>query len=322
MRVLVLLSLIFLSCAQRGEKVYVILKRGESLDVFLNKLKGEGVIKNPTILKILLRFSGIDKALKPGRYVFYKNQNEISAFISIKKGPEMSYVKFTIKEGDAIRDMVKSVKDLDLDPVKIMRLSRDTIFISYLSQRYNFPFLKGKRSLEGFLYPDTYFLDYGITEEEFFLPPLRRFKEVWDSLDVENKAENVGLTPYGVLILASIVEKEAVLEYEKPLIASVFLNRLKRGMPLAADPTIKYILENPPKILSYKHTTIESPYNTYKYPGLPPTPVCSPSASTIYYVLNPTKTDYLYFSSKDGTEHYFAKTYKEHLRNVKRMELR
>ncbi len=322
MRTSVLLSLIFLSCAQRGEKVYVILKRGESVDVFLNKLKREGVVRNPTILKILLKFSGIDKALKPGRYEFYKNQNEISVFMSIKKGPERSYVKFTIREGDAIRDMVKNVENLGLDPVKIIRLSKDTLFISYLSQRYNFSFLKGKKSLEGFLYPDTYFLDYGITEGEFFLPPLRRFKKIWDSLDVENKAKDVGLTPYEVLILASVVEKEAVLEYEKPLIASVFLNRLKRGMPLAADPTIKYILENPPKILPYKLTTIDSPYNTYKYPGLPPTPICSPSASTINYVLNPAKTNYLYFSSKDGIKHYFAKTYKEHLQNVKKMELR
>lgn len=322
MKVLILIPLIFLSCTQRGDRVYVILKRGESVDVFLNKLKEKGVIKNPTILKILLRFSGIDKTLKPGRYIFYTNQNEISVFMSVKMGPERSHFKFTIKEGDAIRDIVKNIKKLGLDPVKIIRLSKDTLFISYLSQRYNFSFLRGKKSLEGFLYPDTYFLDYGITEEEFFLPPLRRFKEVWDSLNIEDKAEKVGLTPYEVLILASIVEKEAVLEYEKPLIASVFLNRLKRSMPLAADPTIKYILENPPKILPYKLTMIDSPYNTYKYPGLPPTPICSPSASTINSVLNPAKTNYLYFSSKDGMKHYFARTYKEHLRNVKKMRLR
>lgn len=322
MMVLIFLSLIFLSCGQKGEKVYVILKRGENADVFINKLKDEGVIKNPYILKILLRLSRIDKSLKPGRYEFYRKQNELSAFMSIRKGPEISYFKFTIKEGNAIRDIVKNVEGLGLDPLKIVKLSKDTLFISYLSRQYNFPFLKGKISLEGFLYPDTYFLDYGITEEEFFLPPLRRFKRVWDSLDVENRAKDVNLTPYEVLILASIVEKEAVLEYEKPLIASVFLNRLKRGMPLAADPTIKYILENPPKILPYQLTTIDSPYNTYKYPGLPPTPICSPSASSISAVLNPANTDYLYFSSKDGVRHYFARTYKEHLRNVEKMELR
>ncbi len=311
---------LFLCCSSPKYEVSVVFKRGESVSEFVERLKEEGVISKPFILKVLLRFSGMDRYIKPGRYVFKIGGGEFHALTVIKKGPEKSFFKLTIKEGESIKDIADKLDSLELDKVRFISLSKDTLFIEYLSK--DFPFLKGKSSLEGFLYPNTYYIDYGSKEEEIFSKPLELFKRVWDSLRVEDRAKNVGLEPYEVLILASIVEKEAVIEEEKPIIASVFLNRLKRNMPLAADPTIKYILKNPPKILPLSLTRINSPYNTYIHPGLPPTPICSPSASSIEAVLNPAKTDYLYFASEDGVRHRFARTYREHLMNVRRMKLR
>lgn len=310
---------LLVGCSSSNNEVSVVFKKGESVSEFVEKLKEEGVISRPFILKVLLKFAGMDRYIKPGKYVFKVNGGEFHAFTVIKRGPEKSFFKLTIKEGESIKDIADRLDSLELDKVRFISLSKDTLFIEYLSK--DFPFLKGKRSLEGFLYPNTYYIDYGSKEEDVFIQPLKLFKKVWDSLRVEDRAEDVGLKPYEVLILASIVEKEAVIEEEKPIIASVFINRLKRNMPLAADPTIKYILDSPPKILPLSLTKVSSPYNTYINPGLPPTPICSPTASSIEAVLNPAKTDYLYFASKDGLRHRFARTYKEHLINVKKMKL-
>ena len=320
---IVFILFLFTSCSVKEgrEEVFVIIKRGQSLNATLEELKEKGVIKCPFLLKLLLKISGMDRSIKPGKYSFFKGEGEIGAFLSLKKGPKVSHFRLTIKEGENLKELAKKLGNVGLDPSNFLYLSRDSTFISKLAGM-GFEFLKGKKSLEGFLYPETYFLDYGISEEEVFIKPLEKFKNVWDSLGVEENAKKVGLEPYEVLILASIVEKEAVVEEEKPIIASVFLNRLRKGMKLAADPTVKYFLENPPKILSYKEISLDNPYNTYKYPGLPPTPICSPSASSINAVLNPAKVDYLFFSSKDGKYHYFSKTYSQHLRNVKKMKLK
>ncbi|MDT7904100.1 MAG: endolytic transglycosylase MltG [Candidatus Caldipriscus sp.] len=317
-----LLPILFFSCSrEKGEEVFIVIKRGQSLSSILEEMREKGVIRYPTLLKALMKISGVERSIKPGKYMFFKGQGEIWVFLSLREGPKVSHFRLTIKEGENLRDIAKKLEDADLDPSRFLSLSKDSTFISKLAEM-GFDFLMGKRSLEGFLYPETYFLDYGITEEEVFIEPLKKFKKVWDSLKVEENAKNVGLNPYEVLILASIVEKEAVVEEEKPLIASVFLNRLKKGMNLAADPTVKYILENPPKILSYSEIKVDNPYNTYRYPGLPPTPICSPTSSSISAVLYPAKTDYLFFSSRDGRYHYFSRSYSEHLRNVKKMKLR
>ena len=315
-----LFLLLLLGCNKGGEEVRITYRRGEPLSAFLNEMRDSSVVRNVGLLKLLIRLGGIERKIKPGLYVFRKGEGELSAYNRLREGPVRSYFKFTIKEGESLRDFLPRFARYGYDTARLMALARDSLFLAHLSRR--FPFLKGKRSLEGFLYPETYFIDYGASEEEVFLPPLERFAKVWDSLKVEERSKRVGLTPYEVLVLASIVEKEAVLDEEKPLIASVFLNRLRRGMPLAADPTVKYVLKDPPKILSYRQTRIASPYNTYRVKGLPPTPICSPTAKSIEAVLNPAETNYLFFVSADGRRHRFASTYRQHLRNVRRMRLK
>ncbi|NPB03953.1 MAG: endolytic transglycosylase MltG [Thermotogae bacterium] len=312
--------LLLLSCSAPGPEVRVIYRRGEPLHILLDRMRDSGVVSNITFLRFLIRMGGIERHIRPGVYVFKKGEGVFAAYSHLRDGPEVSYFKLTIKEGERLRDFLPRLAKYGYDTLRLLSLAQDTLFIGYLSRK--FPFLKGKITLEGFLYPETYFVDYGASHEEIFLPPLLRFAKVWDSLNVEKRASDVGLSPYEVLILASIVEKEAVLDEEKPIIASVFLNRLKRGIPLAADPTVKYVLKDPPTLLSSRHIRINSPYNTYRFKGLPPTPICSPSDRSIEAVLDPANTDYLYFASADGKRHRFAHTYRQHLRNVRRMNLK
>jgi len=124
------------------------------------------------------------------------------------------------------------------------------------------------------------------------------------------------LKKYEILKLASIVEEEAQVQKERPIIAGVFINRLNLNMLLQADPTLKYILPDAGYILTTKELEIDSPYNSYKYPGLPPTPICNPGIESIKAVIYPEKTDYLYFVAKGDGTHLFAKTFDEHLKNI------
>lgn len=165
---------------------------------------------------------------------------------------------------------------------------------------------------EGFLFPDTY---------EFFLnsPPelvirkfLNRFVEVLPT-DFEEKARKLGLNPRDAIILASLIEKEAQVDSERPIIAQVLLKRLKIGMKLQCDATVQYALGKSKPVLSYEDLKIDSPYNTYLHYGLPPGPICNPGLSSIVSAINPANTDYLFYFTKGNGVHIFSRTYEEHL---------
>ncbi|RUM87517.1 MAG: endolytic transglycosylase MltG, partial [Thermodesulfatator sp.] len=175
-------------------------------------------------------------------------------------------------------------------------------------------------SVEGFLFPDTYYLVKGLAPGEIIRIMVRRFWEVWRKY--EARARELGVSVYEVVTLASIVEKEAVLSREKPLIAAVYWNRLRRGMPLQADPTVRYALKRFRGRLYYKHLRVDSPYNTYRYPGLPPTPIANPGEESLRAVLYPARVPYLYFVSRGDGSHKFSTTYREHLRAVRKLRLK
>jgi UPF0755 protein len=172
-------------------------------------------------------------------------------------------------------------------------------------------------SLEGFLYPETYAFDIDIQPEQMFaLMTAQFFKRVAGAgISIEDKKKF-----YHELILASIVEQEAVLEEEKPLLAGVFLNRLKKGMKLESCPTVDYTLEQQGifrKQLTYADLQVETPYNTYRIQGLPPNPICNPSVSSLQAVVNPLVTGYLYFFADFQGKNVFSKTYTEHINKQK-----
>jgi UPF0755 protein len=167
-------------------------------------------------------------------------------------------------------------------------------------------------SLEGYLFPDTYRISYGQTEAEIIRQMVGRFSEVVLPA-VEGMVGRWGLGLHEIITLASIVEREVMVDWERPLVASVFLNRLRINMPLQADPTVRYVMREDRSRVLYRDLEIDSPYNTYQNSGLPPGPIASPGLASIMAVLEPADTDYYYFVARGDGTHQFSRTFAEHV---------
>ena len=188
----------------------------------------------------------------------------------------------------------------------LLDLAKNPFFVQRIT---GFPVL----NLEGFLYPDTYIFGYEMSDENILITMVNNFFRKLNQAHIEIDDLN---SFYNQLILASIVEKEAIFNDEKPRIAGVYLNRLQRGMRLQADPTVTYHLESEfthKAFVSYADTRMTTPHNTYVINGLPPYPICSPASSTIFSVLYPERTNYLFFFADRQGRHIFSETYAEHL---------
>jgi UPF0755 protein len=198
---------------------------------------------------------------------------------------------------------------IGIDSAAFMRLAFDPAFTSSLG--IDAP------TLEGYLLPDTYHFYWQQDGRDVLRTMASAFLRFYgDSL--RTKTEAIGWTMRKVVALASIVEGEAVMDEERPVIAGVYLNRLRIGMRLEADPTIQYVIPGGPRRLMYSDLRYDSPYNTYRSYGLPPGPVNNPRRSSILAVLNPARHNYLFFVANGKGGHWFSSTYSEHLRNVKR----
>lgn len=269
-------------------------------------LKEENIIKNVELFVIFAKYYEIDEKLKSGIYEFSEKMNLKEVLFKLTQGGLPPFIKVTIKEGYTLKDIAKTFEDSGI-------CTKEKFFeeVSKIDEYRDYIFEDAK-SLEGFLYPDTYYFERENLKKNIIMM-LENFNKKFFEI---YKDYTGNLTKYDILKLSSIVEKEAMVDEERDLIAGVFMNRLEIGMPLQADPTLKYILDNPSYTLSSKELEIDSPYNSYKYNGLPPTPICNPSIKSIFAVLNPKKTDYLYFVADGKGRHLFAKTFEEHLRNI------
>ncbi|MCM8788788.1 MAG: endolytic transglycosylase MltG, partial [Candidatus Omnitrophica bacterium] len=168
-----------------------------------------------------------------------------------------------------------------------------------------------KQALEGFLFPDTYKFPYGVSKEAVAKKMIEKFWDVIQSIkpDIINLKRDELVK---IITIASIIEKEAEVDSERPIVAGIFYNRLKRNMPLQSCATIKYAIGNK-KNLGLQDLKVQSPYNTYKHRGLPPGPICNPGKKSLEAAIHPSKTSYLFFVSKGDGTHYFSTTYSEHL---------
>ncbi len=269
-----------------------------------------GLIKSRFFFYLYVRLSGFDKKLSYGKYLF-DGENSVVDVVDILLSGRVFLSKVTIKEGSSLKESLDQIAESGLVERSLLdSLAHDKIFIDSLTGM-------NRESLEGFVYPETYFFDDNISGQELLTHIVKHFYQLTTGLDFLGQKE---LDFYQVLTLASIVDKESVLAEEKPLIASVYLNRLAVGQRLQADPTVVYFLEKSGKIrkrVFYNDLKIDSPYNTYLHKGLPPTPICSPTVSAIQAVLQPEVTDYFYFVASRGGQHVFSKTYKEHLGRIK-----
>lgn len=287
----------------------IIIESGRGVSEIAKQLKEEGIIQNPFIFKIYVFLNKKDKNLKAGEYLLSPSMNIIQIVKILEKGQE-ALLKVTIPEGWRINE----IGDY---------LEREKIFSkdSFLKEANNiekwqkeFDFLKtipkGK-NLEGFLYPDTYFISKSSSPETLIRKMLTNFeRKIVKKYDPEIKQSQFNL--YQIITLASIIEKEGQTEEDRKIISDIFQKRLRAGMNLQSCATVEYVLQTKKRILSLQDIRIDSPYNTYIYPGLPPGPICNPSEISVKAVFYPQKTDYWYFLSDEDGNIYFQKTAQEH----------
>ena len=297
------------------EGIVVEIPQGSTTNTISDILYKNNLIKNKVMFKISVKLSNKAQQFKAGKYLFnqtYSNKqiiNDLSLGKIYNDG-----IKITIPEGSTSREIVSILVDK-----KLGNEDSYEALISNPKEFYNdFKFLEEDdiTSLEGFLYPSTYYFDENSSEKEVLSTMLSQFNKVYTN-KLRDRQKKLNMTTEQVLNLASIVEKEAILDKDRPIIASVFYNRLEIGMPLQSDATIQYIFKERKKIVTYKDLEIDSPYNSYKNKGLPPTPISNPGIESIKATLYPEKTDYLYFVAKmDGGNNY-SKNYEDHLKYVK-----
>ena len=280
-----------------AKEVFFEVKPGESTSRIALRLDSLDIISHPRLFVISAKLKGLDRSLQQGVYRLHTNMSEDSVLLMLSRGA-IATVAVTIPEGLRLRDIASRLTKAGVvNQDTFLALCKD----KKLLLEFNIPF----GSFEGLLFPDTYSFPLGILPEDVLRVMVRRFFEVAESMLREVSLDTL-------LILASIVEREAYLEEERPVIASVFLNRLKEGLPLESCATIEYALPEHKERLTYADLRIPSPYNTYINTGLPPGPICSPGKASLEAVANPKKTKYLYFVSKGDGSHYFSETASEH----------
>jgi len=284
-------------------QIIIEVNHGEPFSVTLDKLYNAGVIKHKTFTKIFAILTGADRRIKAGRYKLHLNMSTFEVLRILTRGQNLLV---TIPEGVTLREIASILKkEAGVDSALFMELAKDTIFIRQLG-------IKEAKTLEGFLFPDTYCLYWGIKPDKVIKLMVKRFFEVFND-SLQRRAKEIGFSLYQAVIFASLIQAEAKVTSEMPIISSVYHNRLKKNLPLQCDPTIQYILPKRKPNLTYKDLKIKSPYNTYIHRGLPPGPICSPGKDAIIAALYPADTDYLYFVAKGDGTHIFSRTHKEHL---------
>lgn len=294
----------------------VVLPEGASASQIATILQEKGLIHSSIIFHGLVRLSGKDSSLKAGEYEFSQGESVADILDAISSGRVVT-IRVTIPEGLTAVEIAGVFEERGLadkeELIAVMNHPSEDL-------REDFPFLHYGVSLEGYLFPDTYEFAKGVSAARIVRSMLRRFQQTAQAALEEHPSRPLHLSDREALILASIVEREAKLATERPIIAGVFLNRLERGIMLGSCATVQYVLPAQKEHLLDKDLEVDSPYNTYKNGGLPPGPICNPGLASIEAVLDPELGDYLYFvSARDGS-HVFSKTYAEHLEAKARIE--
>lgn len=317
--VILVCCLLFLSYLEKGGQaldpndstvIAVTVPSGTSTEGIGEILESQGLIADSEFFKLKSKLNGSDGKYKAGEYYLSPNMSMEDMMEIIISGND-STTRFTIPEGFDISRTTEALQSTDL-------INAENFAREIAAGQFDYWFLKdapaGENRLEGYLYPETYEIFTNATEYDIINKMLSQFGTVFTEEHYQ-RAQEIGMDINEVITLASIIEREAVVPEDRPVISGVFHNRLKIGMQLQSCATVQYILGEQKTVLSVADTQIESPYNTYLITGLPPTPICSPGIESINAALWPTETDYLYFLAKGDGSHVFAVTYEEHLRN-------
>lgn len=300
----ILYAYIYTPYDEKSEKKIVTIPPGSGSYFIGLTLENENLIHSPLLFYFYARFAGAGKHLQAGQYELNTRMSMADIVHIMQKGGKANQVQITIPEGFTLDQIVSSLNDKSIVPVEKFQIAvREKKYLERMKIH--------RDTLEGYLFPDTYQFFYNISGERVVDMMLNRFDEV--AIPLYNKySTQTKLTLDQTIILASIIEKEANNKKDMRLISGVFQNRLKRGMPLQSEATVRYALKRFSQTLTIDDLKNPSPYNTYRYLGLPAGPICNPGAEAIEAALNPENTNYLYFvTNNDGTA-VFSYTLAEH----------
>ena len=282
---------------------------GESVSKIINKLKEKGLIDSDLRIKIISYIYNIKPRFIIGKYLVEKNETENTLLRKLLTGQVIQNF-ITIIEGSTYKEILLTLKDS-----KLIKFNKN---INY-SEKI-FPSKIKFVTPEGTCFPDTYKFSSGISVDKFLSKCSRNMEDIlmkyWKVRDYSLPYK----TPYEMLIMASIIEKETSDFYEKPIVASVFINRLNKKMRLQADPTVIYGIKNFNGDITKKDLMANNEYNTYRINGLPKTPICSPGERSIEAASKPAISDYLYFVANNKGKHVFSTNYKDHVKAVNKYQ--
>jgi UPF0755 protein len=298
-----------------GPEVYVDLPTGTRVQGIAERLAAAGVVPDPYTFRLAARLAGSERHLQAGEYRFVQPATPYEVVARLARG-DVARHPLTFPEGLTIHEMAAIFENSGLGTsAAFIASASDASLIAALDP--------GARSLEGYLFPDTYALPRRAGADTVVRAMVAGFEHAFDE-GLRATAVAEGLSPRDAVTLASIVEKETAVAEERPLVAAVYRNRLRIGMPLQCDPTVIYAVMLAGRWhgnLTKLDLQMDSPYNTYRHPGLPPGPIASPGRASLDAALHPADVPYLYFVSRNDGTHAFAATLAEHNRNVEKWQV-
>ncbi|MBI5600882.1 MAG: endolytic transglycosylase MltG [Gemmatimonadetes bacterium] len=297
------------ACGSRsGPMQKVIIPKGVSFRVAAESLAAYGLIADARLFGIYAKIRGRDRTVRYGTYMLAKGTSWNELLEDLRRGKGIVHT-VTIPEGYELSQIVSLL-------AQTLEVSRDSLEMavrdSALRRQLDVP----TSSLEGYLFPDTYTFPDQVTAHEAVTAMVHRFQEQWRP-EWEARLDSLKLNRHDIVTLASIVEREVRRREEGPVVAAVYLNRLRTRMPLQADPTVTYALGKRPGRVYYRDLRVKSPYNTYRVLGLPPGPIGSPGLASLTAALHPAKVPYRFFVAHPDGHHEFRTTYREHLEAIR-----
>lgn len=284
--------------------------QGSGANAVISSLKNEGIIKSKALMKLALKING--GQIKSGKAVVSASDSYFR-IADILVNEVKDYLRLTLPEGLELEQTAAVISET-------FGIPKDDILSELENGKFEYDFIKnlpeGKNRFEGYLYPDTYYISAGASAHTVIDVLLGAFDKAYTA-EMSKRAEELGFDDYEIITLASIIEKEASVDLDK--VSSVFHNRLKSSKYpyLESCATVIYVTKEPKPRLTYEDIKVDSPYNTYRYKGLPPGPIASPGKAAIEAALYPADTDYYFFSYLESGVNAFSKTYEEHLAKQK-----
>jgi len=299
---------LFLPVQQISRNLEIEIPTGTTFRQAVGLLQNQNLIRDRRIFLIAARLTGSDRKIRAGYYSLWTGMSPFEILEALLKGKIVEY-EVKILEGDSLVEISEAFARTGIiSSAEFIELAKDSDMLAY----HDIP----APSVEGYIFPDTYTIPKGMDARDAINTMIARMREKYTG-KLSVRAQEIGMTENQVLTLASIIEKEAVIDSERSVISAVYHNRLRKNMPLQADPTSIYGIKSSKEKITLNDLKRKTQYNTYRIKGLPPGPIASPGLKSIVAALYPDNVPYLYFVAQDDRSHRFAESEKEHAENVR-----